>query len=719
MRLQGTMASRMKCAALGMAAWGLCASQSLHAQDKPALTFAQIDHFIRAEWNKEGVVPSPAVDDARYLRRIYLDIVGTIPPQETVVAFLADTTPNKRGRAVDALLASPRYADNWTAYWNAVLMGRGRPNNAQVVDQSAFRGWLHGEFAQNAPWNKFVYDLISATGVNSEGGSYAKAAGAIATDAKTPAMRMQNGKPALSGAANTQAANSSAAKSSDAMMAGDGMMAANGAVVRTAVLPAAVNGATNWILKYQGNPQDLSGTASKLFLGVQIQCAQCHDHKTEKWKQEDFRRFTACFINTRPRPVDPTLTPEQLKGMIRQVDLVELPRPVPRRNPKAKKPDNVLDYVSATPAALDGTDMAGAANRRAALADWMTAPRNPWFAKAIVNRMWNHFLGRGFVEPIDDIRPSNAVIMPELLEALSQDFVARGYDLKYLIKEICATQVYQLSAAPAKKADTDNKLWARFRLKPMGPEELADSLVTATNMGPVLERIAGGRMDQIKFQMNKQFSFLFDVDEEFEQKDFEGTIPQALMLLNGNLVNRGATPIPGTALADILALPDDKAKITSLYLRTLSRMPTGAELARWTGFVNAPRYMSSAADTAFPVGAQSQTPQAIINGRNALAVRAARRNRLANRANNPAGTQGDTTNGAQTTSQMGNEAAMSSANDRKALAQAARPKKGNNGYDPLARLAPQAAKLSQTPETQAYEDLFWALLNSSEFLFNH
>src|SRR5205823_5203905 len=152
------------------------------------------------------------------------------------------------------------------------------------------------------------------------------------------------------------------------------------------------------------------------------------------------------------------------------------------------------------------------------------------------------------------------------------------YDVKHLIRTICATQVYQLSAAPGKNIEPDNKLWARYRLKPMEPEAMLDSLVQATNMGPVLERIAGGNLDAVKFALNRQFTFLFDVDEENEQKDFEGTIPQALMLLNGNLVNRAATPIPGTTLAEVLALPGgDERKIESLYLRTVSRPPTGTE----------------------------------------------------------------------------------------------------------------------------------------------
>jgi hypothetical protein len=574
------------------------------------LSVAEIDAMLRKEWQKQKIVPAPPVDDAGYLRRIYLDITGTIPPAEAVTAFLSDRSPDKRARAVEALLNSPGYVHHWTNYWDNVLMGR--QTRSPLVDRVAFRQWLAQQFATNVRWNRMVHDLITANGQNSPGGNYGRALGVA-----SPLLRPGSMEAEESGAgAQSQR----------------------------------INGAVNWTLKYMQTPADLTGAVSRIFLGVQIQCAQCHDHKTERWKQEDFRRLAACFSQARPVPIDTG----QVQG-IRRVELRDVPG-FGRGGRRPLRGNN--EYVGSTPAALDGTDFSGSLNRRQALADWMTAPENPWFAEAIVNRMWGHFFGRGFVDPVDDFRESNPPVMPELLKRLADDFVANDYDLKHLIRTICATRAYQLSSAPLKKGDTENLYWARYRLKPMPPETLLDSLIAATQLQPVIERVGGARVEQVKFAIQRQFSFLFEVDEEFEQKEFEGTIPQALLFLNSSLVNSGSSAIPGTALAEVMAMEgDDARKIESLYLRALSRKPTPAELKRWVAFVNAPRE-----------AAITETAPA----------------------------------------QMG----------RERLRRLPNPPRRVGGIDPLEG-AGRLMTGEQTPKQQAYEDLFWALLNSSEFHFIH
>ena len=581
---------------------------------------ATIDAMIATEWKKDGVVPSPDVDDARFLRRVYLDVIGTIPTADQVTAFARDASPDKRAKVVASLLASPRYAEHWAMYWDDVLMGR--RVKEQRVDRVAFRGWLRDEMARNTKWNDLVYALISAKGQNTEGGSLRQQGYGFGTTSET----------AMTGAGG-------------GMSDGDMVEGESG---------APVNPAVNWALKYFDAPQDFAGTASKTFLGVQIQCAQCHDHKTEKWKQSDFQAFASCFSRTQLVVLDKGKT----MGNVRRVALRDANRPLPRftKNPE------LSPIAKAQPAALDGTDLSKTGDAREAMADWITSDQNPWFAKAIVNRMWAHFVGRGFVNPIDDLRPSNPATMPELLDRLAADFEAHDYDVKHLITLITATSAYQRSSSPPTSGSTDaasveaaHKEWARFRLAPMGPDELLESVLTATDLK---EAIAESKisLDNVREQLAQKYGFLFDVDEEFDHDSFEGTLAQALTLLNGSLTGSGASVVPGNALKEVLALPgDDKEKIEALYLRTVSRAPTPEETAYWVAYVETPRDRTTAG--AVPQG----KPGKGLGGKG----------------------------------------------------------QRNAGGDPLRRLENKAATSRLDAKSEAFEDVMWALLNSSEFLFNH
>jgi hypothetical protein len=590
------------------------------ASRPPLMTPADVDALLRSEWQKVGVTPTPPADDSTWLRRAWLDVLGTIPPPEVTLRFLADRTADKRARAIDEMLASPLWADHWTAYWDEVWMGR--DVRAPDVDRGAFRTWLHDSFARNVPWNELVTELLTATGRNSEGG------------------------PKRDSEANE----------------GSGSV------------PAGVSGAVNWTLKYVETPQDMAGAASRTLLGVQIQCAQCHDHKTETWKQKDFQAFAAAFVRTRPVPLEGG----NPMGMVRRVELRDLDHAAPRF---AKMGD--LDaIVKAHPTALDGTDLGGGEGGgreggggeaggpegvRVALARWVTAPNNHWFAPALVNRVWGHFLGRGFVDPVDDIRPSNPASAPALLAALAADFRSSGYDVKHLVRVVVGTEGYARSAAPVAdataKADPETRLWERFRVTPLGPEELLNALVVATKLDLIVR--ATGRLDlaQVRFRVKQRYGFLFDVDEETDDSDYSGTIAQGLALLNGSVVTAGASSLPEGALAGVLAMPgDDGAKIEALYVRTLSRLPTRNEVDTWTKFV---ADASVASDPPSPSAAD-------------------------------AGSQ------------------VQRAPSKKA-------EKGQLGQqpDPLRGLQNRVGSERASARVRAYEDVLWALLNSSEFVLNH
>jgi hypothetical protein len=493
------------------------------------VTPAQIDRMLRVEWRKHHVKPAPQATDAAFLRRAWLDLAGTIPPPAEVEKFLADNTANKRARLIDQLLASPRYADHFTDYWDNVLLGRRPPPN--VVDRTQFRRFLHDAFAENRSWAWMAHELVAATGKNSAGAP------------KKPLMAALY-PPSVEKAEAEQ-----------------------------------VNGATNWLLRFVQTPQDMGGATARLFLGVRIQCAQCHDHPSEKWKQDDFRRFTAIFAKTGLRPLE-----DKQMGMIRRVELIDGPGAGfgMAGNPELRA------IATAKPTALDGTDFASAPMRRTALADWMVWPGNPWFARAFVNRMWAYLLGRGFVEPIDDFRRSNPAVAPEILDALAADFAAHNHDVKRLIRTICATEAYNRAAAPA----SGPPLWQHYRLRPLRPEELLSTVSAAVNLDEIMRLLPYRveRIEKLKLDAKNAINFLFDIDEDVAADDYEGTIPQALMLLNGQLTNGSIAGITaGSATRELLrGASTDEEKIQRLYLRTLSRPPTKDEQTHWLAFVNAP-----------------------------------------------------------------------------------------------------------------------------------
>ena len=558
----------------------------------PGMTSADVDAALRTEWRKRGVTPAAPIDDARFLRRAYVDIVGTIPPPEKVSTFVADGSKDKRAKLVDELLASPAYAEHWADYWEDELLGQAR---AADIDRLALRVWLRDRFAKNTPWDKVVTDLVTATGQNGPGGERAQT-----------------------------------------------LAAEEHAIARSS---EPVNGAVNYALKYRDAPQDWAGAASKTFLGVQIQCAQCHDHKTERWTQQDFRKFAACFMRAQTVPLDAPMTKGPHRALVRDID-----RPLPRF---MKNPD-LDDIGRAAPTALDGTPMQG--TLRGSVAAWMV--KTPWFAEEAVNRMWAHFLGRGFVDPVDDLRPSNPADAPELFDRLARDFAAHGFDLARLVRQIALSEAYALSTAtPGEEAARPPVLWSRFRTTPLGPNELLDAEIDATGVDDALRRLGRFDVEAITERLRTLYGFVFDVDEELDRPNYEGTITQALIQLNGRLIAGGSTALPGTAVARIARDPGmtDAQRVEALYLRTLSREPTTEELDGWTKYLADPPPLAPVDD----------------------------------------------------------------AKDAGTPAPAAPRRKGaRGGGDALAR-ATQRIPPTRDPKIAAFEDIMWTLLNSSEFVLNH
>ncbi len=336
------------------------------------------------------------------------------------------------------------------------------------------------------------------------------------------------------------------------------------------------NGAVNFVLAHlEFDAVPLTSRTTRLFLGQQIQCTQCHDHPSNDWKQKDFWGVNAFFKGMRTEEVRKA----DATGL-EAYDHTEL-RDEPTDSYVRFERRNGLMGI-AFPQFLDGRKISQGTDvvRRSELGKLIADPKNGDMAKAFVNRMWAHFLGRGFVNPVDDFGSHNPPSHPELLDKMAADFQNSGYDVKALCRWITASRAYQLSAVRTKDNAKDEGLFNVMQLKPMTPEQLFDSLITATT-----SHRAGTRESDLKKRdaWMRQFLFAFANDEAEETTNFQGTIPQALMMMNGELMNDALSCKPGSFLHDVVTVASRQSRspqnvmLDSVYLGALSRYPTTKE----------------------------------------------------------------------------------------------------------------------------------------------
>jgi hypothetical protein len=310
--------------------------------------------------------------------------------------------------------------------------------------------------------------------------------------------------------------------------------------------------------------EDMATTTSQIFLGVSVECARCHDHPFEKWKQDDFLGLAAFFAQVR------------YKNRIRQNERVLYLDPKRElMHPKNKQPV-VPKFLGGQPVKVEpGQD------RREALADWMTAPKNPFFAKAIVNRLWKHFLGRGLVEPVDDFRVTNPPTNEALLDALAEDFIRHKYDLKHLFRTIMRSRVYQLSAQPNGTNKEDKQFYSRFYLKRLNAEELLDGICRVTE---VPEKFPGFHLGTRATQLPdpKVPSYFLDVfdratRETVCERKQTTSVMQIMHLVGGDTINQKIRAENGLIERLVKSGKSGREIIEELYLRTLSRFPKKEE----------------------------------------------------------------------------------------------------------------------------------------------
>lgn len=475
----------------------------------------QVDNLITQGWVDNEVTPSPIATDAEWIRRVYLDLAGHIPPADKVEAFIADTDVAKRTKLIDELLAHPDYVRNFTEVWTNILIGRNTPDRTSRI---GMRKFLRESFARNRPWNDIVYDLVTAEGHFEE------------------------------------------------------------------------NGAVNFILaQLQGNPRseeyhvEATANLTRIFLGQQVQCTQCHNHPFNEWKQNQFWEFNS-FLRQARRVDHEKYNPKtgRMDDDYSELTYREFSGPVYFENRAG------LMQV-AYPTYLGSEVDHNAADRRQELGRLMCKDDpSHQVARAMVNRMWGHFMGYGFTRPVDDMGPHNPESHPEVVSKLTDEFVAQNYDLKQLCRWICNTKAYNLTSQFNPKNAFDNPsagevpLFSHMYVKTMQAEQLYDSLLIATNA----DRAGGTGFNAAEDQREKwmvDFMRIFGGNEDDEPTLFSGSIPQALLMMNGALVQKAISGEKGSYVHAVLSDPrhrNDASRIEALYLASLGRPPSRAEISQ-------------------------------------------------------------------------------------------------------------------------------------------
>jgi len=495
-----------------------------------ALTFAPlanaqplrdtIDAEVRAAWEREKLTPASPASDSEFLRRVSLDLIGVIPTHAETVAFLDGKDPAKRDRLLDKLFADPRFARHQADVWDMVLFGR-NPPGYETHSRDGFQGWLRSRFEKNVPYDAWARELLK----------------------------------------------------------GEGNSVENGAL---------------YFAQYRNAPEDAIEAISQTFLGVQLQCARCHDHPYEEWSQRDFYGMAAFLARLEIVGVgkkgnssifavgERRLGEVKFTGSVKDARPGDKGEPVPAKfllGPTLAEPPVPKDFKDAKLVA-DKMPPKPSFSRKDALADWATKADNPFFAKAVANRVWAQFMGRGLVHPVDNLSPSNVPSHPKLLAALTKELVAHQFDLKWFMREIVSSRTYQLSSIGTGEPMPE---WFRHaRSRPLSAEELVESWQVATGY---LAVETNAKKDAGRFRpLEGGYVLQFFGSPNTGTGDFQGGLREHLYLNNGPLPNMiGVKGGLAEHLAD--AKVPVEARIERLFLATLSRRPTADESKKFTAFL--------------------------------------------------------------------------------------------------------------------------------------
>lgn len=454
------------------------------------------DRMIDSKLATLHLAPSARCTDLEFVRRVYLDTLGTLPTRREAQQFAADRTPLKRTALIDAILQRPEYTDFWTYKWADLL----RVNRDLLGDKGMwqFYAWLREQVEVNRPWDQIVKDILTADGDTS------------------------------------------------------------------------IRGPANFY-RLGAKPEEFAENVSQAFLGIRVQCAKCHNHPFEKWTQSDYYRMAGLFARVgqkRPKGSPSAIVYSKSTG---DVDHPRLGRPLP-------------------PAPFDGAPLPPSSNldRRQYLADWMTSPNNPYFARSIVNRVWKHYMGRGLVEPVDDMRLTNPASNEPLLAALSQDFTSHGFDLRRLARTILSSNAYQRSSSVNAMNAADDRFYSHYLVRRIAAEPLIDAISQVTGAA---EKFAGAprgcrAIALPDTRITSGFLDLFgrparQVTCECERNN-DANVSQALHVISGDTINKKVSAKDGILQRLLTADKSDADILNELCWSCFSRAATASESDTFT-----------------------------------------------------------------------------------------------------------------------------------------
>lgn len=468
-----------------------------------------VDDLVLAQLQRLNLKPSPRSSDSEFVRRVYLDTIGTLPTPKETRAFLTDESLDKRERLIDSLLSRGEYVDYWTYRWADVFLINGRLLRPDAV--KAYYTWLRTKVEQNAPWDEIARQVVTAKGDSTK------------------------------------------------------------------------EGEVNFYSVHQ-DPETMAENVSQAFLSLSIGCAKCHNHPLEKWTNDQYYSFANLFARVRAKGWGGDARNGDGKRTVYVMakgDLIQ---------PRTGRPQ--------PPAPLDGEPIPAdsTADRRELLADWLTSPENPYFTKAIANRVWAAYFGIGLVNSVDDMRVSNPPSNPQLMEALADFLVEHDYDLKALMRLILTSETYQRTSVALPENKDDRKHFSRYYPRRLMAEVLHDAIAGITDIPSTFNKLAltdGSTADTKAYPKGTRALQLSDssvasyflktfgrneraITCECERSDTPSMV-QVLHLSNGSTLNDKLKSKDCSVTGLLAARKETAELVDEIYLQCLARFPTKRE----------------------------------------------------------------------------------------------------------------------------------------------